>query len=162
MKIRVISDLHLGHESMARYRGFLDAYQMNQVIVENWNRVVTSPKDITFILGDITMEKTSDYYLLDYLMGIKHVILGNHDKRQHVPELLKYVDTVSGLYYDKKRHLIFSHAPIHPSEIDFGYKKNVHGHVHLKSLDDPRYINVSAEVINYTPVLLEELLDESI
>lgn len=128
MNIRVISDLHLGHESMARHRGFIDSHQMNQVIVENWNRVVTSPKDITFILGDITMEKTKDYYLLDYLMGVKHVILGNHDKRQHVPEILKHVDTVCGSYYDKKRGIIFSHIPVHPSEINSGYSWNIHGH----------------------------------
>jgi calcineurin-like phosphoesterase family protein len=36
---------------------------------------------------------------------------------------------------------------------------NIHGHVHENTLDDKRYINVSAEVIDYRPKTLRELLN---
>lgn len=162
MTTRYISDLHFGHQGMANMRGFLDVEQMNSLIIEQWNRIVTNKKDIVFILGDITMEKKAGYELLDKLNGVKHVILGNHDRRQDVKELLKYVDTVCGMMGDKKNGVIFTHCPIHPSELDYRFKYNVHGHVHENTLSDPRYINVSAEVINYQPKTLEELLKNKI
>ena len=38
---------------------------------------------------------------------------------------------------------------------------NVHGHTHSKSLDDPSSINVSVEVIGFTPKRLSEVLETS-
>jgi calcineurin-like phosphoesterase family protein len=59
---------------------------------------------------------------------------------------------------DYKKEFILTHCPIHPSQLEYRYKYNIHGHVHENSINDPRYINVSAEVIDYTPKTLEELL----
>lgn len=159
--VRYYSDPHFGHRNMAIRRGFKDEFEMGEHIVSKWNSVV-SKKDVTYILGDITMEKSFDYYWLDQLNGIKKVILGNHDQPQHVPELLKYVNNVSSMRYLKdKEHgnIIFTHAPIHPCELNYRYTINIHGHVHENTLDDKRYINVSAEVIEYTPKLLKELIN---
>jgi calcineurin-like phosphoesterase family protein len=158
--IRYISDPHFGHRNMAIKRGFKDEEEMNKHIVKQWNSIV-SKKDVTYILGDITMEKASQYYWLNELNGIKKVILGNHDEPQHVPELLKYVNNVAAMKYLKhKKHgnIILTHAPIHPCELEYRYTINIHGHVHENTLPDKRYINVSAEVIDYKPKLLEELL----
>ena len=153
----IISDLHFGHTNLAIHRGFSSAEEQDQLIVDNWNRVV-GKKDTVWILGDIGMEKTSHYHLLDRLMGVKKVVLGNHDKPQHVPELLKYVNSVSGMFQYKK-HIVFTHAPIHPDEME-RFKLNVHGHMHELKIDDPRYINVSVEQLNYTPVPLLELIKD--
>ena len=138
---------------MAIKRGFKDEIEHDSFIIEQWNKVV-SKKDTVWILGDITMEKTSPYPLLDKLNGYKKVVLGNHDQPQHVPELLKHVNCVSGMV--KYKGYILSHCPIHESEIN-RFKKNIHGHVHENSLDDSRYCNVSAEVINFTPILISEI-----
>lgn len=157
--VRFISDPHFGHRNMAIRRGFKDEFEMGEHIVKCWNSVVNK-KDVTFILGDITMEKSFDYYWLDQLNGIKKVILGNHDQPQHVPELLNYVNKVAGIIYYKSKefgNIILTHAPIHPCELNYRFDTNIHGHVHENTLDDTRYINVSAEVINYTPKLLKEL-----
>jgi len=145
---------------MAIRRGFTDEYQMNEHIVKQWNLIV-GKRDVTYILGDITMEKASEYYWLDQLNGIKKVILGNHDKPQHVPELLKYVNNVASMKYLKDKefgNIILTHAPIHPCELEYRYNINIHGHVHTNSLTDDRYINVCAEMIDYKPKLLSELL----
>ena len=156
--VRFISDTHFHHTNMAIKRGFADAETMNEHIVSQWNKVV-SKKDVTLILGDITMEK-SNYQILNRLNGIKKVVLGNHDEPQHIPELLKYVNSVCGMFKYKELGQVFlTHCPIHPSELDYRVKYNIHGHVHENSLNDLRYINVSCEVIDYQPKLLIELIN---
>ena len=149
-----ISDLHFNHENMAIKRGFNNAQEMNDHIIKCWNSVVNK-KDTVWILGDITMEKTQGYELLDELKGFKKVVLGNHDRPQHVPELLKYVNSVCGMV--KYKGNILTHCPIHESEIG-RFNKNIHGHVHENSIMtelielDERYLNVSCEAIDYTPI----------
>lgn len=152
-KIFLISDLHFGHENMAKHRGFESAQEQDSFIIKCWNEVVNK-KDTVFILGDITMEKSTGYSLLNQLNGYKKVILGNHDKPQHVPELLKYVNSVSGML--KYKGYILTHFPIHESELS-RFKGNIHGHVHENSLSNKRYLNVSCEVLNYYPLLFEDL-----
>jgi calcineurin-like phosphoesterase family protein len=147
-RVFLIADLHLGHVNMALKRGFPSVELHDSFIVRQWNSVVNK-KDTVWILGDITMEKSKMYYLLDQMNGFKKVVLGNHDQPQHVPELLKYVNSVCGMI--KYKGFILSHCPIHECEID-RFSKNIHGHVHENTLNDSRYVNVSCEAINYTPI----------
>ena len=166
MSTYLFSDPHFHHENMAKKRGFSSAEEMNELIVKNWNNTI-SKHDCVFLLGDITMEK-KQYEILSRLKGVIHVVLGNHDQRQHVQELLKYVNSVSGII-DYKKIAILTHCPIHPSQLEFRYSYNIHGHVHENSvldiyedpkfkIQDPRYINVCAEMINYTPVEFLKLI----
>jgi calcineurin-like phosphoesterase family protein len=71
--------------------------------------------------------------------------------------MLNYVHSVSGMI-DYKEKAILTHCPIHPSQLEFRYSFNIHGHVHKNSIDDARYINVCAEMINYTPVEFSKLI----
>jgi len=163
--IRFISDPHFGHLSMAKKRGFPDAYNHDENMVYQWNNVVNK-KDTTWILGDITMEK-ANYEILDRLNGYKRVVLGNHDMGNHAKStLVNYVNSIHGMVKlrDKKHGVLFlTHCPIHPSEL-YRAEKNIHGHIHDKfvttkfNLKDDRYINVCAEVIDYTPKTLNELI----
>ena len=160
--VRYISDLHLSHNNMALRRGFVNFEEHDQYIVKNWNNVVNK-RDVVYILGDVTFEKSTPYILLNQLNGIKKIILGNHDQPQHVPELLKYVNNVSSSKLIKNGeygNILLSHIPIHPQEFEYRLNYNIHGHVHTNTYPDKRYINVSAEVINYQPKTLEELLNE--
>jgi calcineurin-like phosphoesterase family protein len=148
---------------MAIKRGFLNEFEQTERIVEAWNSVVNK-RDVTYILGDVTMERKKDYYILDQLNGIKHVILGNHDRRQDVREMLTYVDSVSGMIRYKK-DIFLTHCPVHPRELDYRIDHNIHGHIHehlvmLNGRPDKRYINVCCEQpkIDYTPKLLNELI----
>lgn len=155
-----ISDLHFNHTNMALKRGFSSAEEMNDHIIERWNSVINK-RDTVYILGDVTMEKRVGYELLDLLKGEKNIILGNHDMRQHVPELLKHVRTVAGMM-NYKGEFILTHCPVHPSELEFRFKYNIHGHVHENTLDDPRYINVCCEAVDYTPVDFLKLIDRKL
>jgi calcineurin-like phosphoesterase family protein len=159
-KVRFIADLHLGHANMAKMRKFQDEFYHDEYIVDQWNSVVDK-RDLTYILGDVTMENSKNYYKLNSLNGRKVVILGNHDRPQDVPELLKYVDKVSGMV--KYKGIWLTHCPVHESELEYRVNKNIHGHIHEKSVmkdayeQDSRYICVSCEHVDYKPKTLEEL-----
>jgi calcineurin-like phosphoesterase family protein len=150
----VISDPHLGHTNMALRRGFNSAEEHDNYIISKWNGVVKK-NDTVYILGDIAMENSRYYYKLALLNGIKKTILGNHESPQHILELLKYVNSVCSSYTEK--NCILTHIPIHPIEMS-RYRKNIHGHVHENTIDDNRYVNVSCEVIDYTPQLLNNYI----
>lgn len=169
--VRFIGCLHLGHKWMAQHRGFQDEFYHDEHLIDTWNSIVNK-KDLTYILGDITMEKSEHYYKLDRLNGRKIVIMGNHDLHNHTRELLNYVESVAGMI-DYKGFCL-THAPIHPAEISF-YRGNIHAHIHENKLSeveylsrygDPgeiiektlhKYINVDAKLINFQPKSLKEL-----
>ncbi len=166
-QVRFISDLHFGHNWMATHRGFHDVFYHDDHIIDQWNSVVNK-RDLVYILGDITMESSDHYYRLDALNGRKKVVLGNHDDPRHIPELLKYVEEVSGMV--KYKGIWLTHCPVHERELEFRVSRNIHGHIHEHNImrevsyiegdvlePDTRYINVSCEQIDYKPKTLQEL-----
>lgn len=157
--VRFIADLHLGHTNMALHRGFSSVEEHDEHIIAKWNSVVTK-RDLTYILGDVTMEKSTPYPLLDRMNGRKKVVLGNHDLPKHVPDLLQHVEQVGALM--RYKGIWMSHCPIHPMELDYRVQRIIHGHIHekvvlLNGSPDPRYICVSCEQVDYTPKTLQEL-----
>lgn len=152
-KVYAFGDTHFGHKNMALKRGFKTIEEHDSYIISQWNSVVTK-RDKVFLLGDITMEK-SNYAILKKLKGNKVVILGNHDKGGHVPELLKYVSSVCGSVSYKG--CILTHIPIHPQEF-YRWRLNIHAHTHEVVIQDERYKCVSAESIGYIPVELSTLI----
>jgi calcineurin-like phosphoesterase family protein len=166
--VRFIADLHLGHENMAKKRGFSSAAEHDEHIIKMWNSVVAK-RDLTYILGDVTMETSKYYPLLDRLNGRKKVVLGNHDMPKDVPELLKYVDQVGAMM--RYKGIWMSHCPVHPMELEHRVRRIIHGHIHenyvMKQVTflgfnlfqrvDRRYHCVSCEHVNYTPVTLDQL-----
>jgi calcineurin-like phosphoesterase family protein len=173
--VRFIGCLHLGHTNIAKHRGWDNAEEQDEFLIQEWNQVV-SKRDLTYIVGDITMEKALDYYKLDQLNGRKVVVLGNHDRHQDVKKLLDYVDGVAGAIDYKG--FILTHVPIHPNEVQF-YRGNIHAHIHHeneleevivsdKYLDKGhkptatlfRYFNVDAHLVGYRPQSIEDLYNE--
>ena len=152
----IISDQHYGHANALTFkksdgsplRDFSSAEEMNEHMVHCHNSVVR-PQDKVIFLGDVAINKKY-LEILRRLNGKKKLIMGNHDIFD-----LKYY---SEYFYDIKAYRVFdghvfSHIPVHPSSIE-RWRGNVHGHLHDKKLDDPRYIcmSVEQEHVNYTPV----------
>ena len=152
----IISDHHFGHANSLTFlrkdgtklRDFSSAEEMDEHMVQCWNSVVR-PGDKVVHLGDVAINKKY-LEILRRLNGKKKLIMGNHDIFD-----LKYY---SEYFYDIKAYRVFdghvfSHIPVHPSSIE-RWRGNVHGHLHEKKLDDPRYICMSVEQghVNYTPV----------
>lgn len=156
----VIADTHFSHENIITFkdkegkiiRDFKNIEDMDNHIVTKWNSVVTS-EDTVYLLGDVAM-KEKGLKQLERCNGRKVLVKGNHDIFRK-EKYLKHFDDIRA--YVVKEGAILSHIPIHPESLT-RFKLNIHGHLHANKINDPKYICVSCEQVNYTPVLLEELL----
>lgn len=180
------ADLHLGHRNIIEYcaRPFDDEEQMNAVLLERWNTLV-SPEDEVFVLGDFALGRLSRTLpLAGDLHGRKVLIAGNHDRcwSGHT----KGVEAATRLYldagFDEIRQgtvpivvggmaVLACHFPYRGDSHDqdrFVDHRPVddgswllHGHVHERWKVRERMINVGVDVWDYAPVpehVLTELL----
>lgn len=158
--IFVISDLHFGHANIIRYcsRPFLysDVEEMNTVLINNWNSLI-APQTKIFYVGDLRYGKGSldAGHYRKQLNGRITFIEGNHDDRQ--------LETKKSMMfeYDGIRFLLVHDPSDAPRSFD-GWV--IHGHYHNNDLGNfpfmnfiDRRINVSAEVIGYSPVSMQEI-----
>ena len=75
-------DKHFGHSNILKHtrRPFTSTKEMDAVLIRNWNTKVHR-NDIVYILGDMFFRNSvSVEEYLHQLKGIKHLIIGNHDK----------------------------------------------------------------------------------
>lgn len=161
MTIFVVSDTHFGHENILRFtnedgskvRTFSSVEEMNETMVQNWNKVV-SDSDIVYHLGDVYFGKGWQH--LDRLKGRKRLILGNHDnaKCEHI---VRNFQKILMWRMFPEYNALLTHVPVHKSCL-YKTKYNVHGHVHRNSLPEEEYINCSVEVIDFTPTPLEVII----
>ena len=168
MDVGLIADLHLGHLAMARMRGYSNLDDYHKDIIDRYNSVAHK-KTMMIIPGDVTMEKKTFYPLLNLLNGRKIVVGGNHDLKEHIRDMLNFVETVVGAY--KYKGTIITHIPIHPMEVH-RYRCNIHGHIHDslvyadykpllpsdKEIPDERYKNVSWERLGGVPISFNQLM----
>jgi len=80
------ADTHFGHTNIIRHsnRPFSCADEMDETIIENWNKRIESPSDIVYHLGDFAFFSSTlivdPRQIFARLKGRKVLILGNHDK----------------------------------------------------------------------------------
>lgn len=161
-QVWLISDTHFAHHKMYQapflredgnpMRPFMGSREADEVMVDRWNSVV-KPQDKVYHLGDVAMKKEG-LSVLPRLNGDKVLVAGNHcvgllkDLSKHFRDIRPY------WYMDK---IFLSHIPIHPGSVG-RYRGNVHGHLHHREVlndqgnIDRRYLNVSVERIDYTPI----------
>lgn len=171
----ICADMHLGHRSIIKFlrpdgskeRPWDNVEEMNEALIANWNSVVR-PKDTVIVLGDFVINRSA-LPLAARLNGTKELVMGNHDTMR-AEEYLVYFKKLHGVkVFDD---YVMSHIPLHPASVIPRHKGCVHGHTHnnivTESLfhnrsgyyydsQDPRYVCVSMEQINYTPVAWEEI-----
>lgn len=139
--------------------GFASFEDMNETMVQNWNRVV-KPQDHVWHLGDVAMGFSSGHHnaLLRRLNGHKRLVVGNHDKLKSEALHMNFekIELWRGW---KDEGFVCSHIPLRKDNFRGGVAVNVHGHIHERVIDDPAYINVCVEQINYTPISMEEITD---
>ena len=159
-QVYVIADTHFGHKKILGFeranRPFASVAEHDDELVRRWNAVV-KPKDTVWHLGDVLFGSGA-FPILGLLNGVKKLVMGNHD-RYPSALYLEYFNCVVGSA--EVDGCIFTHIPVHPSQFA-RYRANLHGHLHSKNLDDPRYINVSAEQIGLSPVRLHDVLPNDV
>ena len=95
--------------------------------------------------------------VMNQLNGTKVLILGNHDQLD-MYDYRKYFKSVYGSRHfkiDDKRRFMLTHIPVHAASNKPKDIMNVHGHIHEKSLNDPRYFNISVEALNYERIIYD-------
>lgn len=158
MGIYIISDTHFGDAgAILKYEGrpFENGIQMNEGMIENWNRAV-KPEDTVYHLGDFACGMDADEIrgILSSLNGSKRLVIGNHDTQYSAREWMDFgFDEVYSLPVVLEGFYILSHEPMYVNT-NSPYA-NIFGHVH----GNPMYLDVSArsfcacvERIKYTPV----------
>jgi calcineurin-like phosphoesterase family protein len=160
-RVFLISDTHFHHDKIIEYcnRPFGSTGEMDEQIIRNWNTVV-NPDDLVYFLGDFCMGNGG---ILQELLGKKIFIRGNHDK--HFP---KFMHSYRKLTY-RGINFILIHDPG-----DVGRRRGIrqhngwviHGHLHNNEpLLYPHIhpenctVNVSVEMIDYTPINLDTVCD---
>ena len=174
-----VADTHFGHENIIRLcnRPFKNAEEMDEVLIQNWNSVVTDA-DTVYILGDLAFskgeKKPSDY--LRELKGRKIMILGNHDYdiskniRRYIDN--RYLDSIHDyfeLFEDigsDRRKVVLSHYPMVEWNGYFRNSIHLYGHIHnnvennaykiMRNIDNA--YNVGVDIINYMPQRLEDVI----
>ena len=159
------SDWHLGHKNILRWRSqFKSIEEHDNHIILNHQKVLTK-RDILVVCGDVAFTQESLARLDEIQCAKKVLILGNHctEGRGEITmeDLLVMFDEVHAMKKGSYQKVGFwiTHCPMHPSELR-GKPFNIHGHTHLATIDDPRYINVCLEHTNYEPIWIEDLLKQ--
>lgn len=160
-RVFVLSDTHFDHGNVIRFshRPFDSIRQMNYQMVENWNNTVK--EDRLYFLGDLTFgrgRRPIDFWMKKLGGKIYH-LRGNHDT--DIIEHATVIPNRYGIQYRDYQFLLM-HEPRRP----FGYDGwIIHGDKHNTNLIDyplihqkNKTVNVSAELVNYTPLSLEKII----
>lgn len=168
--IWVISDTHFNHGNIIDYceRPFKSTEEMDNTLVENWNKVVKD-NDVVYHLGDVYFSggRTDGYIstLLSRLRGRQRLVLGNHDNGKD-PILQTRFQKISVWRMFPEFGLLLTHVPVHESSLFRGASgneknppklRNVHGHIHTAKAPSADHFCACVEQTSYAPVNIEEL-----
>lgn len=164
------SDTHFWHKNIIRIcnRPFKDVDDMNDQLVENWNKVVTNDSHI-FHLGDFALGGTKAWNdILDRLNGKIHLVMGNHDYQNiraiPVDRFASIDDMVQIQIVEEDKFLTMCHYPLLTWG---GYERGVwdlYGHNHTSPThpmmgSKPEQYDVGVEQNNYTPLSYQQVKD---
>ena len=176
-EIFLCSDTHFFHNQPFIYepRGFTSVEEMNEAIIENWNKVV-SPNDIVYHLGDTMLnDNEKGIECFKRLNGKIFLVIGNHETtaRRHLL-LTECADKIDGNVYayvikHGKFSLYLSHYPTLTANYsrDKYFNQNVinlHAHTHQTTNflypNNPFMYHVGVDSHNCTPVHIDEVMTD--
>lgn len=135
-----------------------------------WESIVAPNEDILH-LGDVMWYKNDTPWsegktlgtMVKELPGNKFLIKGNHDKENDEwwNNLGFEIMSQRVFFKNDNKTILFTHFP--EKEFDIGWDINIHGHIHnngyiTREENGRKFINVSVEVMGYTPVKLRDIL----
>jgi len=163
-KIWIMSDTHFAHTNIIRYCD--RPANCDELMIYNIRRLV-KPQDTFIHLGDFALCRDIDVKQ-DFLDQIpaktKILIKGNHDKPNKIHKLDGWSEIHSNYCF------VYNKIPFYlnhfPSKLPNQSGINLHGHIHNfghKFHWDPEVlslkINMSVELWNYEPVLIDDLVN---
>lgn len=171
------SDSHFSHSNIITFcnRPFASVEEMDQTLIDNWNKVVGS-NDYIFHLGDFCFKGSQRWdELLNQLNGHKFLILGNHDMSRIKDGAMYKFDWVGMQAYLTigGRTIYLNHYPFLCYGGTYRSEENAviqaFGHVHSclgcigKDWDRLQYLfptqyDVGVDVNNFTPISATDLI----
>jgi calcineurin-like phosphoesterase family protein len=154
------TDTHFGHAKIIIHskRPFTSAEEMDETMIERWNKLVRANDDI-WHLGDFNYRSklTTEQYLRR-LNGRIHLVYGNHDDRdaKRYAHLFASVQEVKYLRLFEEKITLYHYA-------QRVWRNSHHGAWHLFGHSHgslPRYhrsMDVGVDVHNFSPVSFEEI-----
>jgi len=175
-KLFFTSDTHFCHDNIIKYcnRPFENVKEMNQVLVDNWNKVI--PEDgIVFHLGDFALGAStkSVQNILHSLNGQKYLIIGNHEKaalsKEFLRNLWEGIYDIAEIFVEdeeityKEQHIVMCHYPMIAWNAGHRGSWQLFGHVHggisnkgvIKH--SPAQLDVGVDCHDYTPISYEQV-----
>ena len=153
MKTFFTSDTHFNHANVIKYCGrpFGSAEEMNREMIARWNAVV-GPEDTVYHLGDFALGKFAEApVFLRQLNGARKILIrGNHDRSVRQMLAVGFDEVHQKLEWNG---WLLQHHPIKTS------RKLLCGHIHEKWLRLGWTINVGVDVWDFTPRIIEELVE---
>jgi calcineurin-like phosphoesterase family protein len=168
------ADSHFGHAKIIQYcnRPFSSAGEMDEALVENWNKVV-KPGDLIYHLGDVAFVKDSTEVvkLLRRLHGTIHLVSGNHDDHLDWNKISADLKDKLRVHYrlvelkGSKWHPYrptLCHYPLDSWNGSFHGSFHLHGHTHGTVPFDPvrRRLDVGVDSNDFTPVAWEAIIQK--
>lgn len=171
MALFIISDTHFHHKNILDFepRPFNSVEEMNEVMVENWNKVVMK-NDTVYHLGDLSFGKVDEWRdVLNRLHGKIILTKGNHDKSKIVNTMIN-----EGLIHEyhplgtvlkmEKMILNMSHYPMLIGARPLSF--SIHGHLHSKTTGYTNHVNIGADsdfILSFnlpfgTPIKMDDLI----
>lgn len=154
------ADLHLSHANIIKFsnRPFSSVEEMDETLIQNWNSKIAQ-FDHVYFLGDFAFcssEKAQRF--LDRLNGVKHLIVGNHDK---TTVLLNGWDTIDHFKEVKveKQNITLCHYAMRVWNKSHYGAWQLYGHSHGSLEDDPNSlsIDVGVDCHNFRPLNIEDV-----
>ena len=152
-----MADPHFGHPNIIKYckRPFIHVEEMDKVIIDNSNSVVTNDDEL-IIVGDLCLKSATyhNYYIskINKLKGKKILIIGNHDDLRPRFYLSVGFYSVHTSLEIKIRDIdaVVVHDPCF--SVMNRSKLYICGHVHDLFFMQKNVINVGVDIHNYFPV----------
>lgn len=162
--IYFIADNHFFHSLASSNRGFDSSSEMDMFMIKRWNNKIKDTDDV-YILGDFAFDPKGNKIaqLIQSLKGRLHLILGNHDlfvdrlSDTDTQNMFVEVCQYKEIKYNRIKFILF-HYPIR----EWKFKKfgsiHLHGHQHTTVYEDENMLNVSADLIGFTPISIDDVL----
>lgn len=173
------SDTHFGHANIIKLcsRPFKDVEEMNEKLVENWNKVVPENGTV-FHLGDFAFGGSTLWNsIIPRLNGRIYLILGNHDRKNIRQGYMdKFVDVVPQMQIDiEGRSVYLNHYPFLCYGGSWRSSEQavfqLFGHLHLNpnssgadssrvNICFPYQYDVGVDLNNYTPISWKQVKEK--
>lgn len=167
MAIFFTADLHLFHSNCIKYcnRPFANINEMHEVLITNWNSVVT-PTDIVYVVGDVAFSKNMSALesIFKRLNGSKILVCGNHDrhmlKYERFRALFQSIHQLLEIKYNNKS-ITLCHYAMRVWNKSHHSAYHLYGHSHGSLPDDLHSlsIDVGVDCHNYTPISYDQVVE---